>query len=552
MLTHLHLSLPKTSHHYLSQILKKPFSSFKKQPSMCLDGNSLSPQNLFDIGYKNFKLDLSESASEKVKKSRECINQMLNTGEVVYGLNTGFGVFSSIVLPPDELELLQYNLIRSHSVGVGEPLTVEQTRMLFALRINVLAKGHSGISFENLKHIIKAFNLGVLPKIPSQGSVGASGDLAPLAHLALSLLGEGEVWNKERNGFLPSNEYLSSINMKPLKLGAKEGLALINGTQLITTIGTEALIRSERLLKAANIVSAMTFQALRGNKSILDKGIHELRPHEGQIKVANTLRGLIDSPKYPSEILDHFPHAVQDAYTLRCIPQVHGVVQDLLKLSRKFLATEINSATDNPIVFPERMGKKNVFISGGNFHGEYPAKACDMMKIAIQEIATMSERRIERLVNKTLSGPNIKGIKTTLPAFLVKEGGLNSGFMIAQYTAAALASENKVLVHPSSSDTIPTSMNQEDHVSMGTTSARHALQVVKNIEYIVAIELLAACQALEFLKPYKPSKPIQKVYQLVRKHVEPWDKDRYFSPDIEVVAKLIRENQISQSIEEFF
>ncbi|KAJ6242234.1 histidine ammonia-lyase [Anaeramoeba flamelloides] len=552
MLTHIHLSLPKTYHHHFSQLLKKPFSSFKKQPSVCLDGNSLSPQSLFDIGYKDMKLGLSESASEKVKKSRECINQMLNTGEVVYGLNTGFGVFSSIVLPPDELELLQYNLIRSHSVGVGEPLTVEQTRMLFALRINVLAKGHSGISFENLKHIIKAFNLGVLPKIPSQGSVGASGDLAPLAHLALSLLGEGEVWNKERNGFLPSNEYLSSINMNPLKLGAKEGLALINGTQLITTIGTEALIRSERLLKAANIVSAMTFQALRGNKSILDKGIHELRPHEGQIKVANTLRGLIDSPKYPSEILDHFPHAVQDAYTLRCIPQVHGVVQDLLKLSRKFLATEINSATDNPIVFPERMGKKNVFISGGNFHGEYPAKACDMMKIAIQEIATMSERRIERLVNKTLSGPNIKGIKTTLPAFLVKEGGLNSGFMIAQYTAAALASENKVLVHPSSSDTIPTSMNQEDHVSMGTTSARHALQVVKNIEYIVAIELLAACQALEFLKPYKPSKPIQKVYQLVRKLVEPWDKDRYFSPDIEVVAKLIRENQISKSIEEFF
>ncbi|XP_061495513.1 histidine ammonia-lyase isoform X2 [Rhineura floridana] len=481
-----------------------------------LDGNSLTTEDLVNLGKGLYKIKLTPEAEIKVKESRDVIESILKERRVVYGITTGFGKFARTVIPNSKLWELQVNLVRSHSAGVGKPLIPERSRMLLALRINVLAKGYSGISLETLQQVIEAFNASCLPYIPEQGTVGASGDLAPLSHLALGLIGEGKMWS-------PKSGWAD----------AKYGLALINGTQMITSLGCEAVERASAIARQADIVAALTLEVLKGTTKAFDTDIHSLRPHRGQIEVAFRFRSLLDSDHHPSEIAEshRFCDRVQDAYTLRCCPQVHGVVNDTIAFVKDIITTELNSATDNPMVFAERKET----ISGGNFHGEYPAKALDYLAIGVHELAAISERRIERLCNPSLS---------ELPPFLVTEGGLNSGFMIAHCTAASLVSENKALCHPSSVDTLSTSAATEDHVSMGGWAARKALKVIEHVEQVLAIELLAACQGIEFLRPLRTTTPLEKVYDLVRSVVRPWMKDRFMSPDIEAAHRLLVDQKV--------
>ncbi|XP_017717244.1 PREDICTED: histidine ammonia-lyase isoform X2 [Rhinopithecus bieti] len=475
---------------------------------------------------------LTPTAEKRVQKSREVIDSIIKEKTVVYGITTGFGKFARTVIPINKLQELQVNLVRSHSSGVGKPLIPERCRMLLALRINVLAKGYSGISLETLKQVIEMFNASCLPYVPEKGTVGASGDLAPLSHLALGLIGEGKMWSP-KSGWADAKYVLEAHGLKPVILKPKEGLALINGTQMITSLGCEAVERASAIARQADIVAALTLEVLKGTTKAFDTDIHALRPHRGQIEVAFRFRSLLDSDHHPSEIAEshRFCDRVQDAYTLRCCPQVHGVVNDTIAFVKNIITIELNSATDNPMVFANR----GETISGGNFHGEYPAKALDYLAIGIHELAAISERRIERLCNPSLS---------ELPAFLVAEGGLNSGFMIAHCTAAALVSENKALCHPSSVDSLSTSAATEDHVSMGGWAARKALRVIEHVEQVLAIELLAACQGIEFLRPLKTTTPLEKVYDLVRSVVRPWIKDRFMAPDIEAVHRLLLEQKV--------
>ena len=493
----------------LSAVLKFTIdNSLPKQEYICLDGFTLGTDDLVRLGSGKVKIQLTLDAEERVKRGRELLDHILVENKVVYGVNTGFGKFANLVIEKQDLEQLQVNLVRSHSAGVGQPLSPDKVRRLLALRINVLAKGHSGISLETLTQLIDAFNCSCLSWVPEKGTVGASGDLAPLAHLALGLLGEGKMWSPE-SGWGEAKYVLESHHLKPVKLKPKEGLALLNGTQLITSLGAEAVEGARRIALQADVVAALSLEVLKGSTRAFDSDVHRIRPHKGQIKVAQRLRALLHSDLYPSQIAEshRFCNRVQDAYTLRCCPQVHGVVHDTIDFVHEIITTEMNSATDNPLVFADR----SEIISGGNFHGEYPAKALDYLTIGIHELAAMSERRIERLVNPSLSG---------LPAFLVENGGLNSGFMIAHCTAAALVSENKVLCHPASVDSLSTSAGTEDHVSMGGYAARKSLQVVENVERVIAIELLAACQAIEFLRPLKTTRPLELVYEAVRSVAE--------------------------------
>ncbi|XP_051915938.1 histidine ammonia-lyase-like [Hippocampus zosterae] len=502
------------------------------EDSICLDGNSLTSTDLVNLGRGLYKITLSAEAERNVVKARELLDTIVKENKVVYGITTGFGKFARTVIPVSKLKELQENLVRSHSAGVGNPLSPERTRMLLALRINVLAKGHSGISLETLRAMIQAFNASCLSFVPEKGTVGASGDLAPLAHLALGLMGEGKMWSP-KSGWADAKYVLEAHGLKPISLKPKEGLALINGTQMITSLGAEAVERAQAIARQADIIAALTLEVLKGTTKAFDSDIHALRPHPGQVEVALRFRSLLDSDHHPSEIAEshRFCDRVQDAYTMRCCPQVHGISNDTIRFVLNIINTEINSATDNPMVFAER----GETISGGNFHGEYPAKALDFLAIAVHELASISERRIERLCNPSLS---------ELPAFLVNEGGLNSGFMIAHCTAAALVSENKVLCHPSSVDSLSTSAATEDHVSMGGWAARKALRVVEHVEQVLAIELLAACQGIEFLRPLRTTTPLEKVYDLVRSVVKPWIKDRFMSPDIEAVHRLLLDQKV--------
>uniref|UniRef100_A0A8D0PSI4 Histidine ammonia-lyase n=1 Tax=Sus scrofa TaxID=9823 RepID=A0A8D0PSI4_PIG len=467
---------------------------------IALDGDSLTTEDLVSLGKGHYKIKLTPTAEKKVQKSREVIDSIVKEKTVVYGITTGFGKFARTIIPVSKLEELQVNLVRSHSSGVGKPLIPERCRMLLALRINVLAKGYSGISLETLKQVIEVFNASCLPYVPEKGTVGASGDLAPLSHLALGLIGEGKMWSP-KSGWADAKYVLAAHGLKPIVLKPKEGLALINGTQMITSLGCEAVERASAIARQADIVAALTLEVLKGTTKAFDTESHR------------------------------FCDRVQDAYTLRCCPQVHGVANDTIAFVKHIITTEINSATDNPMVFASR----GETISGGNFHGEYPAKALDYLAIGIHELAAISERRIERLCNPSLS---------ELPAFLVAEGGLNSGFMIAHCTAAALVSENKALCHPSSVDSLSTSAATEDHVSMGGWAARKALRVVEHVEQVLAIELLAACQGIEFLRPLKTTTPLEKVYDLVRSVVRPWIKDRFMAPDIEAAHRLLLEQKV--------
>src|SRR5262245_40878632 len=491
-----------------------------------IDGLSLTLQATLAVA-QGATVALAEGARPGIIAARRVVEDIIAGGNTVYGINTGFGALSDVTIPPEELRQLQLNLVRSHSCGVGDRLPELAVRAMMLQRANVLARGHSGCREVVIETLIRMLNAGVHPIIPSRGSVGASGDLAPLAHLALVAIGEGEATRGGER--MPGGAALAAAGIQPVALEAKEGLALLNGTQAMTAVGGLALLAAERLVNAADIAGAMSLEALKGTPVAFDHKIHSVRPHPGQIRSARRLRELIEGSEIRESHRDHsIDPRVQDAYAIRCMPQVHGAVHDALSHTRRILEVEINSATDNPLIFADA----GEVISGGNFHGEPIALALDYAGIAVADLGTISERRVERLVNPMLSG---------LPAFLSPHPGTNSGMMIAQVTAAALIAENNVLAHPASVFTLPTSANKEDHVSMGMTAALKFAPVVNNVETILAIELLCAAQGLEFLKPLKPGPKLQEVYSRVRQRAPALERDAPLAPFIESLKTVVRE-----------
>jgi histidine ammonia-lyase len=488
-----------------------------------LDGARLTLADVEAVARGGRAVALDPAARQRVELARAVVDGAVARGDVVYGVTTGFGNFADVVIPRERLRELQLNLVRSHAAGVGEPLQAEETRALMLLRANVLAKGFSGVRPQTLELLIGLLNAQVNPLIPSQGSVGASGDLAPLAHLALTLVGEGScvIGGQPQ----PSRDALRAAGLTPVLLEAKEGLALINGTQLMAALTALALAEAWRLARTADVTGALTLDALKGTDVAFDPRIHAARPHPGQGASARNLRLLLRG----SAIRDSHRDCgkVQDAYSLRCIPQVHGAVRDALAFVTQVVNVEINAATDNPMVFADT----GELLSGGNFHGEPVALAADVLAIAVAELGAIAERRIERLVNPQLSD---------LPAFLTRQGGLHSGLMLAQVTAAALASENKTLAHPASVDSIPTSANKEDHVSMGVTAARKAARAVANTRRILGIEAIAAAQALEFHRPLTTAPPLVAAYDRLRSRIPALEADRVLAPDIEEAAEMVR------------
>src|SRR5476651_1342084 len=517
-----------------------------------LDGSSLTLAQLLAVADRGEAVALAEAARDRVRASRAVVDRRARGDEPAYGINTGFGSFADVKIAPEALETLQLNLLRSHAAGLGDPLPVRAVRATMALRANVLAKGFSGIGEPALDALIALLNRGVHPRVPSRGSVGASGDLAPLAHLALVLIGEGEVLDDRSAESLALHEggrafqasrpisgaeALSRAGLSPIRLGPKEGLALINGTQPSTAVLALALAGAEQVTRAADIAAALSIDALRGSIHPFEARIHDARPFPGQRTSAANIEALLRG----SGINHSHEHCgkVQDAYSLRCAAQVQGAVRDALRFVRDTLEIEVNSATDNPMVFAdtdaagtEGAGTGNI-VSCGNFHGAPIAIAADLLAAAIVPLATISERRTDRLVDPSLSG---------LPAFLTRDGGLRSGYMMAQVTAAAIASEMKSLAHPAGVDTIPTSANKEDHVSMSMTAALKAATSVERAREVIAIEILCACQAIDLLAPLASSPALQRVHQLVRSRVPVLDDDRAPAPDIVAITELIATN----------
>lgn len=479
------------------------------------------------------KYRLHEQARTLMLESRRYIETQMNSGDLIYGVNTGFGAFSSVRISPSEIVQLQKNLIRSHACGVGAHFSPEETRAILFLRANALVRGHSGIRPQVVEKILEFLEHDLLPMVPSQGSVGASGDLAPLAHLALGLIGEGEIFY--RGQVQPTGQALKAAGVQPLELQAKEGLSLINGCQVMTAVGLLNAGAARRLAWLTDAAGAMSLEALRGSRNAFDPLISATRPHPGEAKTAHNLRQLLG---VSSEI--SASHAdcdkVQDAYSLRCMPAVHGAVKDALRTTVRTLEIETNSSTDNPLVF----AKEGKILSCGNFHGEPVAFALDFLGIAMAALGSISECRIEKLINPAMSD---------LPAFLAPKGGLNSGMMIVQVAAASLVSENKILAHPASVDSIPTSADKEDHVSMGTIAARKLGQIVSNAENIVAMEFLCAAQALDLLAPLKPQGAVAAALQLIREQVPFATEDRVFAKDIERIRGLIRDGQLLSVIQ---
>lgn len=501
---------------------------------MIIDGQSITVENLFKAATDyNSKFELDPRARKKMDASRDYIEGKLANGEVMYGVNTGFGAFSSVRISDAEIETLQKNLIRSHSAGVGDFFSKWHSRAMMILRANALATGHSGIRSVLVDKIIEFLNADIIPCIPSQGSVGASGDLAPLSHLALSLIGEGLAWNNDQ--VVPVTDLLAKKKIKPLELKAKEGLSLINGCQVMTAIGMLTLHQVSDLLKIADVSGALTLEALKGSRKAFDPLISATRQHAGEAKTARNLNRLLleTSPIGDSHISCG---RVQDAYSLRCMPAVHGAVKDTYHFVKKVLETEANSSTDNPLVFPEE-GK---ILSCGNFHGMPVAFSQDYVGIALSSLASISECRIAKLINPAMSD---------LPAFLIKDGGLQSGHMIVQVAAASLVSENKVLAHPASVDTIPTSADKEDHVSMGTIAARKGTQILRNAQNVFAMELLSATQGLDLLAPLKTSAPLEAIKGYIREQVPYAEKDRVFSYDIGRILEMIQSRKLVAFIE---
>ncbi len=502
-------------------------------------GLPLSLSDLEGVARCGRHVQLAPSAREKMLRSRAAIDAITEAGDIaprVYGVNTGFGALSETRIDAADVRALQCNLVRSHATGVGPPLAAEHVRGIMLLRAQVLALGYSGVRPELVELLIAMLNAAIHPRIPSQGSVGASGDLAPLAHLALSMIGEGEAeWNG--SGFRPSRELLEPAGIAPLTLEAKEGLALINGTQYMASLGTLALLEAERLCTVADVAGAMSLEALKGSSSPFDERLHEARPHPGQKMVAANLRALLAE----SEIAESHRDCgkVQDAYSLRCMPQVHGASRDALRWIRAVLEREINSVTDNPSVFVDR-GETEI-VSGGNFHGQPLALALDLAAMAVAELANISERRVEQLVNPALS--------TGLTPFLAAGSGLHSGFMIAQVTSASLVSENKIFCHPASVDSIPSSAGKEDHVSMGSVSAKKLLTVVTNVRACLAIEIMTAAAGLDQRAPLRPSAGVRAALDVVRERVAPMTGDRPLYVDIASVDALIATGALVARVE---
>jgi histidine ammonia-lyase len=494
---------------------------------LLINGNDLTFDDVRHVIDQQRPVELAAESRERVAAARAVVDKLVKEDRLAYAITTGVGKLSDVRIDPAQNRQLQINLVRSHSVGVGEPLSQKETRAMMLLRANSLAKGYSGVRAELIEMLCAMLNYGVHPVIPSQGSVGASGDLAPLAHLALAMIGEGEVVLQGER--LKSDEALRRAGIKPLVLAAKEAVSLINGTQAMLAVGTVALMAAETLAVTADVVGAMSLDALRGTDVAFDERIHAARPHSGQVEVAGYLRWLIGG----SQIRQSHKECgrVQDAYSLRCIPQVHGAVRDTLAFCRKTFGIEMNSAVDNPLVFAGNNGEADV-ISGGNFHGEPLAFALDFLAIALTALAGISERRIERLVNPTLN--------EGLPPFLAHDAGLNSGFMMPQVVAAALASENKVLAHPASVDSITTSGNKEDYVSMGMAAALKLKKVVDNTAHVLAIEACAAAQALDFLAPLKTSTPLQQAHARIRQVSLKVEQDRVLAGDFAKIAELVR------------
>ncbi len=492
--------------------------------TLLLDGRGLRLGQFEEVVFRRRPCALAADARARVRAAREVVEAVVARDEPVYGVNTGFGDLARVGIASSDLRLLQERLILSHAAGVGEPLEAPAVRGMLLLRANTLARGHSGVRPEVIDLLLALLNGDALPRIPRRGSVGASGDLAPLAHLALPLIGRGEL--VVRGERMPAPEGLAAIGREPLVLEAKEGLALINGTQAMTSLLSLAVLEARRLVRAVDLIAAMSTDALRGTDTAFDARIHALRPHPGQQRSARNLWSLMQG----SEIRNSHREddvRIQDPYSIRCAPQVHGTVRDLLDDITARIEVEMNAVSDNPLVFPE----DGEILSGGNFHGEAMAVSADLLALGLTELGTISERRIEKLTNTTFSA---------LPPFLVEDAGLNSGFMLAHVTAAALAAESKTLCHPASVDSIPTSADKEDHVSMGMGAALKLAPIVDNTSTILAIELAAAAQGIDLLRPLRSSPALERLHLAVRARIPKWIEDREMAPDIAAALEVLR------------
>ena len=503
-----------------------------------INGSDLTLEAVREVAHERRPVLLAPDARELVNHARAVVDEIVATNKVAYAITTGVGKLSDVRIAGDQIRALQVNLVRSHAVGVGAPLSVPSTRAMMLLRANSLAKGHSGVRGLVIDTLCEMLNRGVTPVVPSQGSVGASGDLAPLAHLALALIGEGECFD-ERATRLSSSDALKRAQIKPLVLEAKETISLINGTQAMLAVGSLSLLDAETLVNTADVLGGLCCDALKGTDTAFDERIHKARPHNGQLQTAANLRRMLEGSQIRESHRDC--GRVQDAYSLRCIPQVHGAVRDTLAHCREVFEIEANSAVDNPLVFlTDPKNNQGDVISGGNFHGEPLAFALDFLAIALSALAGISERRIERLVNPALN--------EGLPPFLAPGAGLNSGFMMPQVTAAALVSENKVLAHPASVDSITTSGNKEDYVSMGMTAALKLKQVVENTRNVLAIEAMAVAQAIDFLAPLKTSRRGQAAHGAIRSVCPTMEEDRVMYADLSRIADLIASGKIAEAL----
>jgi histidine ammonia-lyase len=497
-----------------------------------IDGNSLTLKDVVNVARYRYTIELSEESKAKVKRAREYVDGLVEKERVVYGITTGFGKFSEILISKEDTERLQKNLIVSHTCAMGDPLPEEVVRAVMLLRANALAKGFSGIRLDTLNTLIDMLNKGVHPVIPEKGSLGASGDLAPLAMLALVLIGEGEAYYEGTR--MSGKEAMEKAGITPARLTSKEGLALINGTNVMTGIGALAVYDAQQLLKSADIVGAMTIEALRGITDAFDPKVHKVRGQIGQQITARNLLRLLEGSEMTTR---QGEIRVQDAYSLRCIPQIHGASRDTVEYASNVVSIELNAATDNPLIFAE----DDQVVSGGNFHGQPVAYAMDFLGIAVSELANISERRLERLVNPQLND---------LPAFLTKKGGLNSGFMITQYAAASMVSENKVLAHPASVDSIPSSANQEDHVSMGTTAARKARMILDNVQKVIGIEAFGAFQAISLRGEIRLGKGTMAAYRAISEAVSPVEDDRIMYTDLAKFDDMIKNEILVKAVED--
>ncbi|ABF90953.1 histidine ammonia-lyase [Myxococcus xanthus DK 1622] len=501
------------------------------RPRILIDGDTLKLEEILQVARNEATVELSPDAATRVRASRALVDRVAAGDTPAYGINTGFGTLAEVRIDKKDLRDLQRNLILSHACGVGTPLPLPEARALLLLRCNVLAKGYSGIRMETLALALDMLNRDVVPVVPERGSVGASGDLAPLAHLALVFIGEGEAFYQGQR--MPAKQALERAGLQPVVLEAKEGLALVNGTQAMCAVGTLLQLRAESLADIADVAGAMTLEGLLGSHKPFIPEIHDVRAHPGQKDVAAHLRRIL----VDSELVESHVNCskVQDPYSLRCMPQVHGAAREGIAFSRRILEVEVNSATDNPLVFADT----ERIVSGGNFHGQPISLAMDVVAMALTQLSSISERRVEQLVNPSLSN---------LPAFLAKNSGLNSGFMIAQVTSAALVAESRVLSHPASVDSIPSSAGREDHVSMGMTAALKGRQVSDFARSCLAIEILVAAQALDFRLPLKPGKGALAAYELVRSKVPHMDKDRELHRDIEAVSQLVDSGELLAAV----